>query len=156
MDESCHRYEWDINESLSRIWMSVRMRHMKESCHMYEWVVSHIYMSIRMSHMHESHSKRQQRTPRVTQQVWVSHITLVNESWHTYECVNKYMSVKYVNELCHTNSWVTLEQKRTPRVIQQEKGGNDMHDFVGLFWLILVSFEWYWCHLSDMGLFRVI
>jgi len=71
------------------------------TCH---WVMSHIWMS-HVTHMHESCHTYEL----VMSHIWMSHVTHMNESCHTYEWVksNIWMShVTHMNESCHTYEWV--------------------------------------------------
>ena len=128
MDESCHTCEWVSSH--------IRMDHV----HTYKWVMSHVWIShltrmdepcphIWMSHvtrMNESrhhvhtHEWVTSSCPHtwmshVTHMVWYTHewvITLIDESYHTYELVSSHIRMNHVtiwmshvtrmNKSCHT------------------------------------------------------
>jgi len=103
VNESCHMWmshvtcEWvmsHVNESC-HMWMSTS-RH-NESCHIYEWVMSHVNESSwRTSQGHRETKQRREQNigqPRhvtyvwAMSNIWMSHVTHMNESCHTYEWV---------------------------------------------------------------------
>ena len=66
--------------------------------------MSHIWMS-RVTHMNESCHTYEW----VTSHIWMSHVTLMNESCHTYEWVMSHIwmsHVTHMNESCHTYEWL--------------------------------------------------
>jgi len=67
---------------------------MNESWHTYEWVTSHIWMS------HVTHVNESCHTYRVMSHIWMSHVTHINQSRHTYEWV---MSNMWMSHTSHMN-----------------------------------------------------
>ena len=97
-NESCHTN----GRVISHLWMS-HVTHMNEPCkrtrhqmgesrHTYECVMSHVWMSL-VTHMNES-----------CQYMWMSHITTMTGSCHTYEGVMSWLTATratYCNILQH-------------------------------------------------------
>ena len=68
-----------------------------------DWVMSHIWMS-HVTHMIESCHTYEW----VMSHIWMSHVTHMNESCHTYEWVMShtwFRHVTHMNESCHTYSY---------------------------------------------------
>jgi len=119
---SCHIWagnitcEWvtsHMNESrhtwMSHVTYDTDMARMNESCHTYEWVVSHVRMShVTSLHIWAGDFTCEWVTSHMKQicRVWMSHVTRMNESCHTYICNVWIGHVIYMNESCHTNEWV--------------------------------------------------
>jgi len=143
MNESCHTYEW----VMSHIWMS-HVTHMNESCHTYEWVMSYIWMShvphtnescrtyewVMAMNINQSYLTRKSCLTRMDEadqigshvsgllQVWMSHVTLMKKSCHTYEWV---MSHEHEWVMPHTYEGVlphTHERGRPGLLQPPEKG----------------------------------
>ena len=70
--------------------------HIWISCIIYEWVMSHIWMS-HVTHMNESFHTYEW----TMSHIWISHVTHMTESCHT--CMNY---VTHMNEPYHRNEWV--------------------------------------------------
>jgi len=69
------------------------------------WVTSHIWMS-HVTHMNESYHTSKW----VMSHIWMSHVTHLNESRHTSEWVTSHIwmsHVTHMNESYHTSKWVT-------------------------------------------------
>ena len=69
----------------------------------FEWVMAHIWMS-HVTHMNESCHTYEW----VMSRIWMSHVTHMNESCHTCKWVmsHTWMShVTHVDESCHTRAW---------------------------------------------------
>jgi len=90
--------------------------HMKESCHPNEWVMSRMWRShvSRMndlyqictceSHIYVTYTAKMSASVTVTN-IWMSHVTHMDKSCHTYGWVMSHMwmsHVKHVKESCHT------------------------------------------------------
>ena len=120
---------WQVAQGIHRLAMS-HVTHMNESCHMCEWVMPHIRMS-HVTHMNESCTTYEwvlsragwQQTQEIQRQdsviqcpltlsekrsewvmshIWMSHVTSVSESCHTYEWVIRFS---------HSMSFDTLKKK---------------------------------------------
>jgi len=115
-----HTYEWVMSHThewvMSHAWIShiphIRGRiwhlrlcmnescptNMDESCHTYEWVISHISVGafdicacVWMSHVPHT---------------WMSHVTHMNKSYHTYPWVYLIFAPVYEWVVSHTHGWV--------------------------------------------------
>jgi len=103
-------YEWLIqmrDMTHSCVWCKTRSRMHQSECdtsHTYGWVTAHI----RMSHVtHDEVSYEQLYAPKVLH-LWVSHVTHMNESCHTYEWAKSHIRMSHVthmNESGHTYEW---------------------------------------------------
>ena len=114
---------------MSHVSMS-HVTRINESCHTYQWVMSHVSMShvtlIQDLILHERRLPRQLHARHVAWEwgmlriwisdvtqchscawvvapLWMSHVTLMNESCHTYGSVMSHVSMSHftVNESCH-------------------------------------------------------
>jgi len=103
--------------------------HMNESWRTYEWVMAHIRMShvtyqCVITHANKVHKHMQQTTHGAYEscRVCMSHVTHVNESWHTYEWLMTHIWMSHgahTNESCHmwmrnnTFEWVYRQVQQT-------------------------------------------
>jgi len=101
MNEARHTYEWGT----AHIWMRhVTHTHayvvwrVDELCHTYAWVTSHSHVS------HETYTgySRVVIWVYVTWGMWMSHVTHMNESWHTYEWGALRMCMNHGTRMWHT------------------------------------------------------
>ena len=101
INESCHTYE------------PFTCTHVNQSCHTYQWFMSHeihvyTYGYVMCTHTNESgHTYESCHTciRWVTSHTWISHVTHMNESCHTYEWVTSYIWMSHVtnmNESCES------------------------------------------------------
>ena len=73
----------------------------------YEWVTSHIWMS-HVTCINES-CHTYEWVMSLMSHIWMSHVTHMNESWHTHEWFMSHIWMSHgahINESCHTYEWV--------------------------------------------------
>ena len=108
---------WHMKDALTRHWhmrdaltyerrrVVIQPTHPSASTSVqYEWIMAHIWMS-HVTHMEEScHTYGW-----VMSHIWMSHVTHMEESCHTYGWVMSHIWMSYVthmDESCHTYGWV--------------------------------------------------
>ena len=92
MNKSCHTYEW----VMSHMWMS-HVTHMNQSCHTESchtygcvWVMSHMWLRLSASsenaqaNLCPTYEWDMSHIWRVGSHIWMSHVTIMNGSCHTY------------------------------------------------------------------------
>jgi len=143
INEACHTYAcWSTNSYMSFWEISVsHVTHMNEVCHTYEWVVSQIRAN------RDTHMKEDPLNPicpsgdceRIMSHTWMSHITRMNESYHTHERVTLHTLVSRVTRMHESYHTHELSYHTHPRNMSRTWTHASRIDVTWLKWLVHVT-----------------
>ena len=106
-----HTYECEYDIHMAHIWMwhtyDIHMAHIWMTRHRFKWLDR--WCGSHVTHMNESYHTYEWVMSQAMSHMWMSHVTHMNESWRTYEWVMSHIwmsHVTHMNESCHTYEWV--------------------------------------------------